>query len=285
MKVNVGGKSPKMNIQDSETERLFRILTQANKGYKQNRPYASRMAYCYTANWFGMNREQDSVTNGAMKLYQGIGNGVEAEIISAYQRAKLLLGTQVPLPTPNGIEIGGYIDMVALNASGKPSVYEIKTCTNIPSEIKAEHAAQVAVYHTFSGLDCYVIYVSRKVQNFPDPTPLVRVFEFNPLEHKDKISNTFLSLVTQGSSLPPPRPSHFRENNECGFCTWKSFCWNEANFMQARDFIRFTGDAEKLSEKVLSERKKFKKATLMACEASVPSFQLSLLQSFIAEAK
>lgn len=137
------------------------------------RPFASKAGYCPTANWFMGDTKGEYIVGASMKLYQGIGNGVEAELVAGAERSGILLGTQVKMPTPSGIDIGGFIDLVAIGPDGSPTLYEIKTCTNIPAKIKPEHAAQAATYWLFSGIDrVEVIYVSRKVQNFPDPTPL-----------------------------------------------------------------------------------------------------------------
>lgn len=288
-KVNFGSAKEVMKIQDSETERAIRFLNELIPGKKRKRPIASKAGYCPTANWFSINTEEESFVGGSMKLYQGIGNGVEEEIVKAYERNGVLLGTQVLLPLPEGVDLGGFIDMIALNGSGEPSLYEIKTCTNIPSKIKDEHAAQVAAYWTFSGIKkCYVIYVSRKVQNFPDPTPLIKVFQFDETEEENqiKIDNLFLSLVTSGASLPPARPVTYREKNECVFCNYKSTCWNSGTeFMLNRDFARFSGDAESLKNMALKGRGKRAHNTLLNCLGSCPSENLELLKDFIKEAK
>ncbi len=286
-KINFGGGKGILKIQDSETERLNRFLNEIIPGKRRKRPIASKAGYCPTANWFAINTEGESFVGGAMKLYQGIGNGVEEEIVKAYERNGALLGTQVLLPLPDGADLGGFIDMIAINGEGEPALYEIKTCTNLPSKIKDEHAAQVAAYWTFSGIKkCYVIYVSRKVQNFPDPTPLIKVFYFDPTEEENqtKVDNLFLSLVTSGASLPPPRPVSYREKNECVFCNYKSICWGtEAEFMLNRDYARFAGDAEKLKNLALSTKNKRVAATLRNCESSCPVENLELLKGFIKE--
>lgn len=290
-KINVGGVSKEMkralDKTNSETDRLNRFLGEMITGYKRKRPIASKAGFCPTANWFAMNTNADGFISPTMKLYQGIGNGVEAEIVSAYERNSVLLGTQVLLPTPFGVDLGGFIDMIALNGQGEPSLYEIKTCSNIPNKIKPEHAAQVAAYWIFSGFErCYVIYVSRKVQNYPDPNPLTKVFSFDPSEYENEINNVFMSLVTGGASLPPSRPSFYRENNECSFCSYKSICWdNETNFMLARDYAKFFGDASVLKAKVLKERKTFVSKTLENCLSSVSIDNEKMLEGFISEAK
>lgn len=286
-KINFGGGKSQLKIQDSETERLSRFLNEIIPGKRRKRPIASKAGYCPTANWFSINTDGESFVGGAMKLYQGIGNGVEEEIVKAYERNGALLGTQVLLPLPDGVDLGGFIDMIALNGEGEPALYEIKTCTNLPSKIKDEHAAQVAAYWTFSGFKkCYVIYVSRKVQNFPDPTPLIKVFYFDPTEEENqsKIDNLFLSLVTSGASLPPLRPATYNEKNECIFCNYKAICWGgDTEFMLNRDYARFSGDAEKLKKSTISTRNKRVAITLRNCESSCPVENLELLKGFIKE--
>ena len=86
------------------------------------------------------------------------------------------------MPTPKGVDIGGFIDLIASAPMAHSTPFEIKTCTNLPTKIKPEHAAQAATYWLFFRHGSVeVIYVSRKVQNFPT-LPLIKAFQFDPTE-------------------------------------------------------------------------------------------------------
>jgi hypothetical protein len=167
-------------------------------------------------------------------------------------------------------------------------LFEIKTCTAIPSSIKEEHAAQTATYWTFSGIDnCYIIYVSRKVQNYPDPNPLIKVFSFDPSQHEKEIDRVFLSLVSFNSQLPPTRPEGYSENSQCTFCNFKARCWNDENtrFMTNSMMSNVLNKANKLKEKTLKRREDLYVKTLQNCMTSVPEDKKIELELFIQKGK
>lgn len=285
MRMNIGSKIDKKN---EETSRLNFFLTEHVVYQPRKRVIASKAGFCPTANWFSGNTTNNGIINAVTKLYQGFGNGAEKEIVEAYERNNCLLGTQVMLPTPEDVELGGYIDMIALNSNGVPSLFEIKTCTAIPSSIKEEHAAQTATYWTFSGIDnCYIIYVSRKVQNYPDPNPLIKVFSFDPSQHEKEIDRVFLSLVSFNSQLPPTRPEGYSENSQCTFCNFKARCWNDENtrFMTNSMMSNVLNKANKLKEKTLKRREDLYVKTLQNCMTSVPEDKKIELELFIQKGK
>lgn len=285
MRINIGANLSKKN---EETNRLALFLTEQVTYKPRHRVIASKAGFCSTANWFSGNTTNDGIIGAVTKLYQGIGNGVEEEIVKAYERNDSLLGTQVMLPTPDNVELGGYIDMIAINAHGVPSLFEIKTCTAIPSKIKDEHAAQTATYWTFSGIDnCYLIYVSRRVQDYPDPTPLIKVFPFEPSKYEKQIDRVFLSLVSFNSNLPPTRPEEFSENAQCTFCNFKSRCWNDSStkFMSGSMMNAALKKANKLKEETLKRREDYYVKTLKNCLSSVPENKKIELENFIEKGK
>ena len=264
------------------------ILTESITKGGRRRPFASKAGYCPTANWFMGDSKGEFVVGASMKLYQGIGNGVEAEIVAAAERKGIMLGTQVKLPTPFGVDIGGFIDLIAIGSDGSPTLYEIKTCTNLPNKIKPEHAAQAATYWLFSGMErVELIYVSRKVQNFPDPTPLIKTFQFDPTEWENEINNVFVTLATFNGAKPPQRPPHFVKNRQCMFCDFANRCWDmgDSDFLTNRQMSEIDMKAEAHKAKVLKERKTYLVKVLENCKTSVPAANKPLLDDFIKRAK
>lgn len=264
------------------------ILTESISKGGRRRPFASKAGYCPTANWFMGDSKGDFVVPATMKIYQGIGNGVEAEIVAAAERKGIMLGTQVKLPTPSGVDIGGFIDLIAIGSDGSPTLYEIKTCTNLPNKIKPEHAAQAATYWLFSGFErVELIYVSRKVQNFPDPTPLIKTFQFDPTEWQNEILNVFITLETFNNKKPPQRPAHFVKNRQCMFCDFANRCWDmaDAEFSTNKEMTNTESKAISHMNKVLKERRGYVTRTLENCRTSVPTANKNLLEDFIKESK
>ena len=262
------------------------LIESISKGGRA-RPFASKAGYCPTANWFMGDTKGEYIVGASMKLYQGIGNGVEEELVKGAERKGILLGTQVKMPTPKGVDIGGFIDLIALGADGSPTLFEIKTCTNLPTKIKPEHAAQAATYWLFSGMErVEVIYVSRKVQNFPDPTPLIKAFQFDPTEWQNEIDNVFVTLETFNTSKPPQRPAHFVKNRQCMFCDFANRCWdmNDSEFLSNKEMTEVERKANKRKSEVLAERNKYVRRTLENCRTSVPANNKAMLEEFIKSA-
>lgn len=276
------------NIQRRTTSAYWETIMQEtiHKGDRR-RPFASKAGYCPTANWYMGNTSGDFVVGASMKLYQGIGNGVEEELVRGAERAGILLGTQVKLPTPHGVDLGGFIDMIALGADGSPTLFEIKTCTNLPNKIKPEHAAQAATYWLFSGMqNVELIYVSRKVQNFPDPTPLIRTFKFDPTEYEFELLNVMRTLETFNLDKPPQRPATYSKTRECVFCDFNIRCWasDVSDFLDNRQMSSVEAKASSELERMKSMRNGFIQKTLMNCRTSVPPANKQLLEDYIKKA-
>ena len=231
------------------------ILSESITKGGRARPFASKAGYCPTANWFMGSNKGEFVVGATMKLYQGI---------------------------------GGFIDLIAIGPNGSPTLYEIKSCTNLPTKIKPEHAAQAATYWLFSGFErVEVIYVSRKVQNFPDPTPLIKTFQFDPTEWQNEILNVFITLETFNNKKPPQRPAHFVKNRQCMFCDFANRCWDMADteFSPNKEMSAIESKAISHMNKVLKERKNYVTRTLENCRTSVTDANKTLLENFIKESK
>lgn len=227
------GRSP---TGSDELSHVLHMLTSAETKGRRSRPYGADAGLCATKNWLHINTEPGEViTAPTLKLYQGIGVGVEDVVVEGFKAHGKILSTQVKLPTPPktyGIDVGGYLDILAYDHLGRVAAYEVKTCTSIPNEPKPNHLAQAMTYAALGGLDIvYILYISRSVQAFPSPAPLVRVFEIdvqNLLEHY--MSVIVLSCHSLHDSAAPMRPTGFRKSYECNYCPFQQKCWNEDGF-------------------------------------------------------
>ena len=82
-------------------------------------------------------------------------------------------------PKSFGIDVGGFIDAIGYDSQRNVAAYEIKTAGTIPPVPKATHLSQAMTYAILGGIDnVFLVYVGRKVQDFPDPTPLVKVLRW-----------------------------------------------------------------------------------------------------------
>lgn len=254
----------------NELSHVVATLTTSVMKKHRVRPYAADVALCATKNWLFMNSEQGlTVTTAPLKIYQGIGNGVEDVITEGFDTHGDLLSTQIKLPNPPKtykIDVGGYIDMLAFDRLGRVAAYEIKTCGTLPDKPKENHLAQAMAYACLGGLDIvYIVYVSRSVQNFPDPTPLLRVFE---LKVQDLLLEYMTTIVLSCHSLhnekAPLRPMHFHKSNECSYCPFIQACWKEDGFefQNAGEYSISFSAAEKIAMELIEQRKSFFSATL-----------------------
>ena len=277
----------------AETNHILTMLEIKGYGGKRFRPFAGSVAYCPRENWLQGNVGKEAgVVSSTMSLYQGVGNGVEERIVKGAMEHGKLLGTQVKLPNPPkhfGIDVGGYIDMIAYDSLGRVAAYEIKTTGAMPTSPKAKHLSQAMTYSVLGGLDIvYIIYVGRKVQDFPDPTPLVKVFQIDVGNLLREYGTTIL-LTTSALSSPeaPPRPATFRKSNECQYCDFQAMCWRDEGFdtMSARKSAEHVASAEKTVDALLEQRPSLFISTLENCTPSCPVGNQDALKEEISKAQ
>jgi len=277
---------------ERETNLILKVLTTKVKSGKRFRPFAGSVAYCPRQNWFFGNRgADDGYTQPTLTLYQGIGNGIEEKIVKGMAAHGTLLGTQVALPNPPGhfkVNVGGFIDAIGIGSTGKVTAYEIKTTGALPSSPKPNHLSQAMTYACLGGIDFVVIvYVGRQVQNFPDPTPLVKSFLINVqglmLEYMTRIVQSCHSLTNPEA---PMRPATYRKSFECQYCDFKEACWNEdVPTLSPRKSSYAQAEAEKTAGELIELRPTFYAQLLKNCRGSCPDVNGELLASLILQAE
>ena len=265
--------------QAAETQHILRALEVEKRGGKRFRPFASAVSYCARQNWFYGNGKgsEVSVLDPALNLYQGIGEGVEARIVQGMSAHGYLLGSQVRLPNPPksfGIDVGGFIDAIGYDSQGNVAAYEIKTAGTIPPVPKATHLSQAMTYAILGGIDnVFLVYVGRKVQDFPDPTPLVKVFKVDVFELLLEYATTLvMSCHSLTNPKTPQRPATFRKSIECQYCDFRERCWGEIDVatMPASEYAERFAEAEKTAAELIAQRPQFYGELLENCTPSVP---------------
>lgn len=267
------------NRGSAETNHLLRTLEGVVRGGKRYRIFAGDAGYCPRANWFHGNvvKEAGAILPATLNLYQGVGNGVEERIVSGMRDHGNLLGAQVKMPNPPknfGIDVGGYIDAIGIDNSGKVAAYEVKTTGAMPASPKAKHLAQAMTYACLGGIDnVYIVYVGRQVQAFPDPTPLLKVFHIDThglmLEY---MTTVVLSSHALMSKAAPPRPATFRKSHECQYCDFSQKCWKDDGFetMTPAVSAEYYAEAEKTAAELMAYRPSFLIELLENCSPSCP---------------
>lgn len=278
----------------AETQHILNTLESAARGGKRYRPYASAVAFCPRENWFQTNLEKEAggVLPATLNLYQGVGNGVEERIVSGLMAHGHLLGAQVKLPNPPknfGIDVGGYIDAIAYDSQGRVAAYEVKTTGAIPTSPKPKHLAQAMAYACLGGIDIvYLVYIGRQVQAFPDPSPLVKVFQVDVgkllLEYMITVVASCHALTGKNA---PPRPATFRKSHECHYCDFVTQCWADVDFttMPPAEAAAYYAEAEKTAAELIAHRPSFKIQLLENCTPSCPVGSQDKLQAEIKAAR
>lgn len=278
----------------AETNHLLGILEGTTRGGTRYRMFAGDAGYCPTANWFHANvkKEEGNVLPATLNLYQGIGNGVEERIVKGMMDHGILLGAQVKLPNPPknfGIDIGGYIDAIGVDSMGRIAAYEIKTTGAMPTSPKAKHLAQAMTYACLGGIDIvYIVYVGRQVQAFPDPTPLLKVFQVDVGKlMPDYMTTIVMSAHSLSSKEAPPRPATFRKSHECQYCDFAQQCWKGEGFtmMPPNKAAEHYAEAEKTAEELVVHRPAFLVQLLENCTPSCPVNRQDFLKKSIIESR
>lgn len=282
------------NRGSAETNHLLGTLEGVVRGGKRYRPFAGSVAYCPRENWLHANlpKEAGGILPATLNLYQGIGNGVEERIVAGLSAHGKLLGAQVKLPNPAPnfkIDVGGYIDAIGFDNSGKVAAYEIKTTGAMPTSPKAKHLAQAMTYACLGGIDnVYIVYVGRQVQAFPDPTPLLKVFHIDTHALMSEYMTTLvMSCHSLASKSAPPRPATFRKSHECQYCDFAQQCWKDEGFitMTPTASAEHYAEAEKTAEELMRHRPSLYISLLENCSPSCPHGNTEKLLAEIAKAQ
>ena len=284
----VGGLNEAMS---DETTYLIKMLTvdEGSRGLRK-RPYASAVAFCPTQVWMNSHYEKmNTVLDPSLSLYQAVGNGVEERIVESWKAHGKLLGAQVKLPNPPPsfkINVGGYMDMVGYDSRGVISVYEIKTTKTIPLEPKPNHFAQAMAYSCLGGFDSvYIIYVARGIQDWPNPTPLVKTFKVDVSKNLESFMQTIiLSSYGMRKIEAPARPATFRQSKECFYCDFKDKCWNMDgfSFRSPKASMEDQIFAEKMAPELIALRPSFYAESLSNAKGGAPDYAIPLLDAELA---
>lgn len=163
----------------------------------------------------------------SFNAYCELGNTIEDLVVKSLEREKALLFTQYRIPDI-GINLGGKIDVIAV-VKGKLRIIEVKSCGELPKkEAKAEHQAQALIYSAVTGLPASVLYFSRNVWDFKDNKLMLKEIPLDDMleEKRAVIYRASLAYYSTRKGYLPDIPSHIMKKSDCGFCPFKSFCWD-----------------------------------------------------------
>lgn len=206
------------------TRLIVRGLTTQVKHEREGRLYASEAGFCERQGALKATRLDTEVEQAATKTYYAMGITIEELVLDGLYNSKALLFKQYQLPDV-GLNMGGFIDGI-VHLAGRIRVLEVKSCGELPSKPKGEHAAQAIIYSALTGFPATVLYFSRKVAKFGGELLMA---EFNlPEDDATKRAAMYRAAYAHLATLEgvlPPKPSHLGSSGACGYCPFKNVCW------------------------------------------------------------
>lgn len=238
-------------------------MVMANTGntypLRRKRIYAKSAGLCYrqATHPLVINPETMTTFGPAGTLYANMGTAVHDVVEKAFEKSGNLVYAESYAPDV-GLNIGGYIDAI-VRLNGKERIIEVKTCGNLPSKPKRDHAAQALTYVVLSGIrNPILFYLSRSVADY---TGKLITAELEVVHTDDDLRRTAIQMAAAhySSSLGvlPPKPMHLRVKSHCGFCPLIRNCWEEHPFtpdikhVTEKQWARISDMANKKADELL----------------------------------
>lgn len=204
---------------------IRRGLSSIEENDRDGRIYASQAAVCARQAVLSSTRHDHQVQTAANSTYYALGNAIEDLVMKGLMKEGALFFREFRLPDV-GLNLGGYIDGIIM-VGGRIRVLEVKSCGELPAHPKLEHQAQAMVYSAITGLPPTLLYFSRSVADFSG-TLKIREFALTP--SIDEVKSTLFQVAYAREAIDagiiPEIPAHFTGEKNCGWCPWKSHCWN-----------------------------------------------------------
>lgn len=227
---------------------------------ENGRLFASSAGECPRRNTLHASEEKRVKWTAAAELYTAIGTSVHKVLQDAMFSEEALLYSEYHLPEIDGLNLGGYVDAIAL-VEGKIAVVEIKTCGKLPNEPRSEHRTQALIYSAITGLPAFILYQSRNVAGY-DRQPLLKAYRV--IATDEELVSILASLVVSTLAIRQERllpiPAHFTGAKDCGFCPFKDFCWTgekgQWSEVTADEYGQLLEEAEQRAKAIVDDKKK-----------------------------
>lgn len=211
-----------------ETENLLDVITDGlRKSEMQDydgRIHASSSGYCPRRGALEATYKGVRSYEATSALYFKMGIALEDVILDSLDNKKRLLFRQYHLPEI-GINLGGKVDGIVIH-NGKLHCLEIKSCgATLPSKPDDEHLSQINIYSSVTGLPGLLLYVSRSVQHYSGELKL-KLFDLGfSVDMSKSLHNSAVAYFASKNLLLPEIPSYITSEKDCGYCPFKSICW------------------------------------------------------------
>lgn len=192
--------------------------------------YGSDAGLCARKNvYLEHNEWVPEVRKATTVAYMAIGVGLEEMLATALKSKGRLLAHGLRLQELPGLKISGIIDLVILDHQDEVALIEVKTCGELPAEVRPEHLAQIQIYCAVSGITkAWVTYISRSVRKGYADKLEMRSFVV-ATDQETLLDRLKIASISRRASLVkkiPPVPVHFRKHQECHYCPFMDFCWD-----------------------------------------------------------
>lgn len=217
--------------QSIKLEQLFQryktevIATQRNKFHGGDVAACARKAVLHTQSPTKRVAEKQTAESA---FYFSIGNAAHDTVQKILKDSGILVASEVSvfsnLLGPPALEpLHGYIDNV-IKVGKSLALVEVKTCGNIPAGPKFWHKRQLNAYMFMTGItQGFLVYVSRNVVSAGKLA--VRVFSVTDGVREAATEAATAAVYHEAKLLPA---KNFLSEADCGFCSFRSFCWGES---------------------------------------------------------
>lgn len=240
---------------------LVKCMRKDVKTGGRNYMYGSSAAFCPRQNFFLHQQHNDVRTQDEFsRIYMGIGNGIEDAIVASLRENARLVAHNIRIPRIEPY-VSGKIDIIFFDHEDHLAIGEIKSCGKLPNEPKESYMRQAQTYSLVTGIDpTYLIFQSRNVRAGFNGPLLMRTFTIDTTIDTlamiaQKIAYTAVSIE---HGYVPRVPPVFQENKQCGWCSFKPYCWKDAkhDFIEQDSITMKTmmNLAKPLAEKIMAER-------------------------------
>lgn len=241
MKMITGDKIMENDAKQSLIDDITEGFASENDRSANGRLYVSSSGFCPRKAALDATMPDRYGFNGVSNAFMRLGNCMEKILLEGAFASKRLLFADYSIPT-TGLDVGGKIDGI-LEFNHKVYLAEIKSIAYLPKGDETEiltnprfgqNLAQTSIYSAITGLPAILVYFSRFVKQSGKSNNLaLKVFDLG--FDVERLTPYIESLATSSFAIDagvlPDIPDNFDMKEHCGFCPFKSNCWDSGSFV------------------------------------------------------
>lgn len=238
--------------------------------YKKNYISGRMAAYCPRYNYLNSRIETNESLNALPVITAEFGKVYETFLLKSLKENNKLAGYDLTLNDElfpiNNLSYFGVIDAVLNTNNGDYHLVDIKTKDRIKDIKKSkdeykeveldkpelQDIAQVSFYASLTGLECSLVYLSRKVME-DYGSIAYKIFPID-VNRKNTLHMAFFSTYCIKNNILPNIPKNFKKSVNCKYCTFYNYCWKEEpiNFNYNKLTMKAYEETEILADEYLA---------------------------------